>query len=110
MTVKATGAEIQAFMKSDWDDGFWMDDYIFEVNGEEVGSEFEEEELNPDDKVKIIRGEIYDEEMSLVCSLESYFKKWRKKQAETVLVVSAPNDKLEAIKIAIAEAGGKILK
>ena len=109
MTVKATGAEIQAFMQSDWN-GCWMDDYVFEINGTEIGSEFEEEELNPDDKVKIISGEIYDEEMSLVCSLKSYFKRWRKKQAETVLVVSAPNDKLEAIKIAIAEAGGKILK
>lgn len=109
MTVKATGAEIKAFMKSDWD-GCGMDDYVFEINGEEVGSEFEEEELNPDDKVKIIRGDIYNEEWFFVCSLESYFKKWRKKQAETVLVVSAPNDKLEAIKIAIAKAGGKILK
>ena len=109
MTVKATGAEIKAFMKSDWD-GCWMDDYVFEINGTEIGYGFEEEELNPEDKVKIISGEIYDEEMSLVCSLESYFKKWRKKQAETVLVVSAPNDKLEAIKIAIAKAGGKILK
>ena len=109
MTVKATGAEIQAFMKSDWDE-CWMDDYVFEINGTEIGSEFEEEELNPDDNVKIICGEIYDGEMSRLCSLESYFKKWRKKQAESVLVVNAPNDKLEAIKTAIEQAGGKILK
>ena len=48
-------------------------------------------------------------------SFETYFKHWRRTQKAalastnvTLLSVTAPNDKLEAIKAAIIAAGGKV--
>ncbi len=43
-------------------------------------------------------------------SLETYFRRWRKKQTTTFLTVECDHTKLEAVKAAIKAAGGKISK
>ena len=41
-------------------------------------------------------------------SLEAYFKRWRKRQTTTVLVVEVPHEAADAVRAAVAAAGGKV--
>ena len=43
-------------------------------------------------------------------SLESFFKKWRKKQNTATLIVECDLAKIDAMKAAVKAAGGKIVK
>lgn len=111
MATKTTGAEMKAFIQSDWGDGVYMTGYAIDVNGErfdEFGESFEEEDLNPTDKVVIVAGSVVNDESDSEVSLQTFFKRWKKIQSTAYLSVECSKEKLEAVMAAIVAAGGKV--
>jgi hypothetical protein len=108
--IKTTGAEWKAFMHDDPYWGEWaFDDYSYNVNGHEIGMDFDEDTLTDTDAVKVDGGYVYDQEdMDKTDSLSAFFKRWRKQQTTDFLSVEVPKEKIEAVKAAIVAAGGKV--
>lgn len=114
MSVKMSGAEYKRFYSDPefWPEGVWNEDAEITVDGNEQPDGIDVETLS-DNAVVII-------EDGVVCgpqwefgdspSLETYFRRWRKKQTTTFLTVECDHAKLEAVKAAIKAAGGKISK
>ena len=111
MTVKTTGAEFKRFYSdpSVWVDGAWHDDELVEVAGKNWDFSSDIGTIPDGAVVVIVSGIFYkdanDEEG---CALAGVFRQWQKRQSTTVLIVDAPNDKLDAITSAIRAAGGSV--
>lgn len=83
----------------------YHDDVRFLVNGEYV-EDLDPNALSPTDQVTIDYGG-FVEGAGKGVSLDAYLRKWLNKQDTAYLTVSCPKDRLEAVKAAILEAGGK---
>ena len=113
MSVKTTGAELKRFYN---DTEFWPEeaDYYHEdevivVNGVEP-KDFETvniEDLAGNDQVTLSGGCVYNAPGEP--SFETYFKRWRKKQATATLIVEAPKERAEEIAELIRNAGAKVI-
>lgn len=111
MTTKTTGEEFKRYYNDPvaWPEGWWHDDTLITVDGED----WSENDLNlmPDTAVvKIESGYVVCGDDGNTMSMDAHFRKWRKAQNSTTLVVTVENDKLEAVKEAIKAAGGKVSK
>lgn len=109
MTVKLTGAELNAFMadKSFWWDGRWYQDAVISVN-EGDWFDWDGEKIEAQDQVRWQGGDVYDNEDvgSTFYSLEAELKKWLKKQTTTVIVLQVDKDKLTDALAAIGAING----
>lgn len=111
MPVNTTGAELKAFYEDDsiWPEGAYHDEVMVSLDGVEM-SDFDIELIPSDSKVKILYGYIHsnnlDEES---VSFESHFKKWRKNQKTSFLMVKVDNAIKDKVASAIKAAGGVIL-
>lgn len=115
MATKTSGAEFKAFYN---DPLFWVDhgtdehtyhdDTVIVVNG--VHDENLDPDDIPDDAVVTIEGGVIFGPTygASEPSMEAYFKRWKKRQTTSTLLVEAPNEKIEAIKAAIKAAGGTV--
>lgn len=116
MTVHTNGAELKAFFadKTFWPDDVgggkntWHDELTLIIN--------DVEDLNPEiaklqdaDRIKITYGDVFIANKSLSVSVENYFKRWKKTTTHTSLLVSVPNEHLEAVKAAVLGAGGGLI-
>lgn len=118
MTVKCTGAEFKRFYNDPeyWvsperspDNHTWHDDEMIAVNDVELRDGIEVEKLNDTDRVLIDGGVVFGQVVGpKEPGLESYFKRWRKAQNTTSIVVDCPKEKLAAILAAIKAAGGTV--
>lgn len=112
MAMKTTGAELKAFYadKQFWPDDstVWQDDMEEIVNGVDVTGEFDADKALDADQITI-DGYVLTRSGAGDCSFDTYFKRWRKIQDTGYFAVSAPKDKMDAIKAAVKAAGGKIL-
>lgn len=115
MPTKTSGSELKAFYNDDgfWnpngEDDVWHEELELEVNGQVMDDSFSiDEDLKPEDQVRIMAGWVQSNDGSVDVSFETYFKRWKKKQDTVFLSVQAPKDKLDAIKEAIIAAGGKV--
>jgi len=111
MTTKTTGAEFKRYYTDPvaWPEGWWHDDTYITVDG----VDYSENDLTtmPDEAVvKIESGYVVCGDSGDTMSMDAHFRKWRKAQNTTVLMVTVDNDKLEAVKEAIKAAGGKVSK
>lgn len=98
MTVKTTGAEFKAFYNDPefWPDGYWHDDTVITFDGHEVADFTVDTSANAT-VVRIEAGMIFDGQDNELCSLETHFKRWRKKQSHAHVCVLVPKDKLGEI-------------
>ena len=115
MAIKTTGAEFKRFYR---DDTIWMcngvenmyiDDDTILVNGLEYDADYE---AIPDDAVvKIICGVVYGPqfERGYEPSLETYFRRWKKKQTTTAFVVECDIANSDAVMAVVKAAGGRVL-
>jgi len=115
MTVHTNGAEIKAFYG---DKDFWPEDdkgrnLVFHEELTLIINGFED--LNPmittlkdTDQVKITYGDVFAGQNAFLATVEDYFKRWKKTQTHTPLLVSVPNEHLEAVKAAALAAGGQL--
>lgn len=115
MTVQTNGAELKAFFadKTFWPDNvtdgnnFWHEELTLIINGDE-DLEPLVSTLRDSDHVKITYGDVYSTQKPHFVSVETYFKRWKKTKTNTSLLVSVPNEHLEAVKAAIQAAGGAL--
>ncbi|MDD2223678.1 MAG: hypothetical protein PHF42_09590 [Pseudomonas sp.] len=116
MTVKVTGAEFKKFYidKNFWPEGRFHEEVeiTIDVNGEVITNHLEYDLYAvPDDaKITLQGGCVQDEDGKEFGAIDTYFRKWRKKQTTTFLVVEVPLDKIETIKATINAAGGKVVR
>lgn len=107
MALKISGQEFKLFYN---DDVYWPEDAYHEggilVDGED--QDIDLTTVNDDAIISI--------DDSMVCfahsdpiPLQTYFKKWRKKQAVRQIMVQVDSGKLNAVIEAVKAAGGKIV-
>lgn len=109
--VKTTGAEFRRFYqdKNWWDNdsgNIWVEDETIIINGQEQTEGVELDAINDSDAVVIDEGSVFglDDETSL----ETYFRRWRKKQNTVSFLVECDISKRDGIKAAIKAAGGRV--
>jgi hypothetical protein len=109
--VKITGAEWKRFYTDDeaWPDGAWHDGEEITIDG--LASDDVDLSDVPDSAIiKLYGGVMYMNDTEDGPSLEAYFKRWRKRQSTTVLIVEVANELADAVRDAIVAAGGKVRK
>lgn len=112
MSVKCTGAELNAFLddpafwKVGGDDHTWYDDAVMTMDGADWDGDPKAE---PTSKCVIEGG--------VVCgfvigpaepSVEAYFRRWKKAQTSVLFTGNCPKEAFEAVKAAVKAAGGKV--
>ena len=113
MTVKTTAIEFKTFYNDDdfWPDGRWHEggEIIITFDGQVIVDSPRYSLLQMPNHAEVsITGGLVQDGVIEFGTFEDYFKKWWEQQGR--LTVRAPLDKLEAVKAAIHEAGGKVLE
>lgn len=117
MATKASGIEFKRFYNDPqyWPSGSdtYHDDVVFLVNGEELPDDKDPGQVADADVVSIEGGVVMHSPLYAAGkepSMESYFKRWRREQNTTTVVVECDRKDLEAVQTAIKAAGGKVVK
>jgi hypothetical protein len=110
MPTKTTGLELKKFMNDQfvWKDGRYLEDEEISIDGGEPCSVDEFNAINDSSIVVIHSGVICDEDNNYE-TLESEFRKWRKRQSTLTLLVEVSSDKVDKVKKAIKDAGGRVV-
>jgi hypothetical protein len=103
-----TGAEYAAFTADEWGPGWYWDETLFTLNGEEVD---DIGEVRPDDEIVMLEGTIYkgDTPRAEAISALNYARRWLKKQAFTSIVVEVPNEDVASFKKDMKERRYRVL-
>lgn len=115
MSVKTTGAEFKKFYADPkyWGAEQWHDDEAMSVNGVPCDDGIDPDKLADDAVVSFEGGIVFMDQSTRPVegpSFEAYFKRWKKEQTMTSVVVELPIDQLEHFKALIkASKGYKIL-
>ncbi len=109
MATKTTGIEFKQFYgdNSIWPDDAYHEDAVIMVDGVDAG----DSDLYgmPDTvAVTIESGWVFLPDQNDAIALETYFKRWRKRQALRTLIVEVDAAKLDALIAAVKAAGGKV--
>lgn len=109
MAVKMTGAEFKEFYSDEefWPEDSWHEDAYMSVDGIEFPDGIDVDELSDTSVVELSGGFVVGlkgEEPAL----DTYFRRWRKKQNTTTFVVKCDKSIVDAVKSAIKHAGGKV--
>lgn len=116
MALKTNGAEFKRFYTDAefWPEGRWHEEVeiTIEVNGTTITDHTDYDLGSVPDHAKLTLGGgcVQDEDGNEFGTLDAYFRKWRKKQNTTFLLISVPVDKLDAVTAAISAAGAKVVK
>lgn len=109
--IKTTGTEWNRFYSDPhiWGEGAWHEEETITVTVDEVEVDHTDLTSLPEKSiVKLSGGIVFSPISEKGQSLEGLFKKWRKNQSSTILIVEVDNAKLEALKTVITANGGKI--
>lgn len=119
MTIKCTGAEFKAFYndKHYWvphdkgttdRDYTWHDDQLITIDGNQ--DDERDIDLIPDSAVvQITGGVVFGPVVGpSEPSLESYFRRWKREQTTTTMLVSCDKSVLDTLMAAIKAAGGRV--
>lgn len=120
MTVKTTGAEFKRFYNDVefWPDHsdptdkreIWHEDEAITVDGRDVAEyEFVADEVPDSASMTIEGGVVLGVSGDDDPSLETYFRRWKKKQTTVSMVVECPRERLDEVKAAVKAAGGRAL-
>jgi len=109
--IKTTGKEFKSFYEDDsvWIYGMYHEDEVITVDGKQR-EEYETDLMQIADAstMTISGGYVTNKNDDELGSLEGLFKKWKKKQTTAFLCVEIDLKKLEDLKVAVKNAGGKI--
>lgn len=112
MTVKMSGAEFKRFYNdpSLWPEDTWHEDAAIEVDGIDQPDGVDVDNLSDTAKISITGGVLFGPQWEDEGpSLETYFKRWRKKQTTCVLIVECDQSDIEAVKLALKQAGARVV-
>jgi hypothetical protein len=109
---KMSGAEYTAFISADWDKllgvtGAYMDGHEITVDGEDEPSDHNG--IPAAAKVVIHCGRVMADQ-PLDLSLDALYNRWKKSRTVTTLCIEVPNGAVDAIKKAVADMKGKVMK
>lgn len=110
MPIKTSGAEFKRFYADPtiWPADSWHEDVIFLVNGQASDEDFDMTKIADQDVISmaggIVLGGPYDGHEP---TIETLFKRWRKKQSVATLVIEFDVSKREQVLAAIKSAGAK---
>jgi hypothetical protein len=111
--VKTTVGEWRAFLDADWGHpDAWCDDEVFIVDGKEIYDFEAVGALAPETAISINYGRIkYPHESGKEdIDLVPFFRKWKKAQSVSRVLVEVDNSKIGALKTAVADLGGKVIQ
>lgn len=110
MAVKMTGAEFKKFYADNvfWPEDTWHEDAFMSVDGTEYPDGIDVDILKDTATVMLDGGFICTPDGNGP-ALDTYFKRWRKKQNSSLFTVECDNALLDAVKAAIKQAGGKVV-
>lgn len=111
MSVKLRGADYKAFMNDDavWAQDHWFEGCCYKIDGLEIEDEDFDEHTIPDAaSVVVTGGVIYlgGDINSPFVDLEKTLRAWLKARTVTTLVLEVANEKIDAVRSALAELGG----
>lgn len=108
--IKTTGAEFKRYLNDDtfWPEGAYYDDEILTVDSREWTREEGTDAIPDSAVVRIEGGVVLSPHGHFIQSMENHFKKWRKHQKATTIIVECDFDRLDELKAAIKSAGGKV--
>lgn len=114
MATKTTGAEFKRFYADSkyWPDGgdVWHEDEEVIVNGKKIEEySLNVEKMADDDIITLSHGVVFGVGKGDDISFETYFKRWRKEQSTTNLVVECGINARESLAAVIKANGGKVL-
>lgn len=116
MAVKTNGAEFKRFYgdKKYWPDGSdtYHDDIVFVVNGEELGEDQDPGKVADTDTITFEGGGVYNSQLykeGAEPTVDAYFRRWKKEQTTVSIVIECDISKVDAIKVAVKAAGGKVV-
>lgn len=115
MAAKTSGAEIKRFYNDPefWpeDDGdTYHDDEVITVDGKPMDAGHGIEGIPDSAVVTIAGGMVFSKKWDGdEPSFETYFKRWKKKQATVSVIVECDVSKRDAVIAAIKAAGGKVI-
>lgn len=110
MAVKMTGAEFKKFYSDNefWPEDTWHEDAFMSVDGVEYPDGIDLDTLK-DTSIVMLAGGFIRTPDGNGPALDTYFKRWRKKQNSSLFTVECDNTLLDAVKAAIKQAGGKVV-
>ena len=110
--VKSTGMEWKKFYFDEeyWPNGAWHEDAEIKLDGNVCSDEVDFMEIADSSVITLSGGVFYPEIHENPLPLELHFKRWRKKQKTTVLLVEVPNELAVAVVNSIISSGGKVKK
>ena len=97
--MKTTGAELKRFYKDEafWPEGAWIDDWYLEVEGTETDPDAID--TVPDEAKVIFQGTVFlDSDNSSWVTLDTFFRRCKKRQTYAISLVELPKDQLEDLK------------
>lgn len=115
--MKAPGIEFKAFYN---DPKYWPEksdtyheDVVFTLNGDPMPEDFDPGKVADSDMVGfeggiIMNSPLYKEGEGP--TIETYFRRWKREQTKTRIVIECDISKVAEIEKAVRAAGGKILK
>lgn len=109
MAIKTTGAQLKAFYS---DDAYWPKESYWDGDITADGTDLRDLEYEhiPDEAIVVIGdGSVLSQFGGDLGTIQSFFKKWLKKQSQAQVLVSCPKDKLMELKAALKSLGAKIL-
>lgn len=119
MAVKTIGAEFKRFYADPkfWpeppnshSDNVWHEDEIVSIDGEPCEEDIDYASIADTAAVTIEGGIVHGPAIGgEEPSFEAYFKRWRKLQTTSVMVVECDVAKLDAVKAAVRSAGGRVV-
>jgi hypothetical protein len=111
MSVKTNGTEFKAFYsdKEFWLEGTYHEDTMILVDGKDINvTDQDPEKVDDTAVITLCYGVVFNKQHEEISGFEAYFKKWRKLQSTSTIMVEVHKDKLDAVKAAIKAAGGTV--
>ena len=111
MSVKTTGLEFKRFYQdsSVWVDGMWHDDLDLVVDGKEYDPSSEVVAIGDTAKVTVVGGCVFLPGDDDTVEITTLFKRWRRAQTHSVMVIEVPNERVDAVKASLAAVNVKVL-
>jgi hypothetical protein len=119
--MKVSGKEWNEFYSDPefWSKGYYHDDDLIYIDGQNVEEmeDYSLENVNNNSIVDIQYGFVLkdpenpgtDLRPTEICTLQNYFKRWKRKQTKTKVVIEIDKDKLDELKKVVKSVGAKIL-
>jgi hypothetical protein len=110
MVVKVIGSEWKRFYADDeaWPAGAWHEGEEITIDGNATPYDFDFSAVPDSATLTVTGGVVYLNGFGKGSSLSAHFKRWRKRQKISVLVVEVPHEATDSVRAAIAAAGGKV--